>query len=169
MKRLGKVFLGVLCMILLFAFSHASDDNICAPNIELEVVETNYKVTFAWKEAKTYCPAKPGMKEIPIDDQNVEVKYVVYRYQAENKDENPPTEAQFEEYKKQNRLKEYPQIIKNSMVIKFENNGLYLLGVRAKPFNKKNGSEIKGRSDVSWSCYKKCTIKPQKVVFTRKK
>jgi hypothetical protein len=154
MKRLGKVFLGVLCMILLFAFSHASAGNTCAPNIE--VVNTNNKVIFKWNQ-------------VNVRTLGEEVRYVVYVYQAENKDENPPTEAQFEEYKKQNRLKEYSPIIGNEMVIEFDANGLYLLGVRAKPFNKKNGSEIKGKSDISWSCYKNCTIKPQKVVVIGKK
>lgn len=154
MKRLGRVFWGVSCMILLFAFSHASAGNICAPNIE--VVNTKNKVIFKWNEVKARTHGE-------------EVRYVVYVYQAENKDENPPTEAQFEEYKKQNRLKEYSPIINEELEIEFNVNGIYLLGVRAKPFNKKNGSEIKGKSDISWSCYKKCTIKPQKVVVTGKK
>jgi hypothetical protein len=154
MKRLGKVFWGVLCMILLFAFSQSSAGNICAPNIDIQVVKTEEKVQFEWDATKTY-----------TDEKKVEVKYVVYRYQAKNKDENPPTEAQFEEYKKQKRLKEYSPITEPSKVITFEGNGLYLLGVRAKTFNIKNGSEI-GRSSVSWSCYKECTIKPQKVVIT---
>jgi len=166
MKRLGKVFLGMLCIIFLFAYSHASDKKICDPNIV--VVETNNKVTFEWNKVTTYCPDRPGMKGNPVNEQNVEVKYVVYRYKAENKDENPPTEAQFEKYKEQNRIKEYPPTNDNWKDITFTDNGLYLLGVRAIPFNKKNGSEIKGKSDISWSCYQGCTKIPQKVVVTGK-
>ena len=52
MKRLGKVFWGVLCMILLFAFSHASAGDICAPNTE--VVKTKEKVQFEWDAVTTY-------------------------------------------------------------------------------------------------------------------
>jgi len=151
MKRLGKVFWGVLCMILLFAFSHASAGNICAPNIE--VVNAKNKVKFSWNEVEARTRGE-------------EIKYVVYVYKAENKNENPPTEAQFEEYKKKNRLKESSPTIDKYKDISFNDNGLYILGVRAIAFNKKNGAEIKGKSDISWSCYKECTIKPQKVVVT---
>jgi hypothetical protein len=84
MKRLGKVFWGVLCMILLFAFSHASAGDICAPNTE--VVKTKEKVQFEWDAVTTY--NDKGKTRI---EKGKFVKYLVYRYKAENKDENPPT------------------------------------------------------------------------------
>lgn len=169
MKRLGKVFWGVLCMILLFAFSHASADNICAPNTDLLVVKPGDTVQFMWNVTKTY--ADP--KKTHIDEQKVEVKYLVYQYKAENKDVNPPDPKEFDKLKSEGKLKEYAIIKENSMKIKFEIEDVdkvkkedlyFLLGVQAIPFNKKNGSEIMSkRSKISWSCFKICTIKPQKV------
>jgi len=137
-------------MILLFAFSYASADNICAPNIELKVVGTKEKVTFAWDAVTTYKNGKPISKK---DDK---VKYEVYVYQAENKDEPLPENLKIEEHK----YKDCYRIEETSCEIKFDKPGYYFLGVRAK---------LKGQgSDVSWSCSKICTNNNPQYVYVSK-
>lgn len=148
----------MLCMILLFAFSHASDDKISAP---VEKVTTEEKVTFEWDAVTTYTNGKL------IGKKDGKVKYEVYVYQAENKDEKPPKKMNIDKYKKKKKLKENPPIEKTSCEIRFEKNGLYFLGVQAILF--KNGFEVKeGRSGVSWSCSKTCTNNKPKYVNVSK-
>lgn len=143
MKRIGKVFWGLLCMILLFSLSHASDNNISAKKIT-----TKEKVAFAWNAVTTYTNDNPIGKKDGI------VKYEVYIYQVKNIDEKPTKKMNIDGFKHKDGIEE------TSCEIKFDKPGYYFLGVRAKLL--KNGIEL--RSDVSWSCSKTCTNKnPQYV------
>ena len=133
MKRLGKVFLGVLCMMLLFAFSHASE-------IHWVRVTSNKKVTFKWDATTTYADGK------------LILMYVVYVYK-QNKDEDPP-KINVDRYKYKDKIEE------NSCEIGFKDEGRYLLGVKAALY-KVEGGKISGvpesESEISWSSRKTCT------------
>lgn len=154
MKRLGKVFLGVLCMILLFAFSHASDNKISAP---LEPVITKNKVTFKWTAVGTRTRGEPIDKK--------KVRYVVYVYQAEKINEKPPEEKDFDRLKTEKKLEVKSPIKETFCAIEFDPNkhtpGYYFLGVQTKLED-----EV---SVVSWSCSETCTEKkPQYVLYAPK-
>ena len=151
MKRIGKVFWGALCMILLFSFSHTSADSICSPNKELEVVKTEKKVKFEWDAVTTYKNGKP------IGKKDGKVKYEVYVYQVENKNKPLPDNLKIEEHK----YKDCNGIEETSCEIKFDKPGYYFLGVRAK-LKKGQGS------DVSWSCSKIRTNKNPQFVYVSK-
>jgi hypothetical protein len=63
MKRSGKVFLWTLCIILLFAYSYASD-------MRAQIEAKNQKVTLKWSPVEKYANDKDIRKE------DGEVKYV---------------------------------------------------------------------------------------------
>ena len=147
MKRLGKVFWGVLCMILLFAFSHASAENICAPGIKLGPVKSKEAVKFEWDKSTT-------------DEKDGKVIYEVYVYN-QDEGEEPPNEN-FDNYKYGNKTED------TSYEIILESPGIYILGVRAYLF--KNGIEVpgpRGKSDVSWSCDKTRTNNNPQYVYVK--
>ena len=98
MKRLGKVFLGMLCIILLFMFSHASAENICAPNIPLGPIKSEQQVTFKWNETTKY------MNKNDIVEEDGKVRYQVYVYK-QNEDKEPPNEN-VDNYKYGNKTKD---------------------------------------------------------------
>jgi hypothetical protein len=142
MKRLGKVFLGMLCIILLFAYSHASD--------KLTKITPNKDkgVTFKWEPVKKRISGK--------DIVNVDkIRYKVYVYQAENINEKPPEEKDFERLKTEKRLEVKSPIKEISCKIKFDKPGYYFLGVQTKLKD-----EV---SVVSWSCSETCATNPQYV------
>jgi len=157
MKKFGKVFWGVLCMMLLFAFSHASADNICAPNINLKVVNTKEKVQFKWNAVKKYENRKD------IDKKDGIIMYQVYRFR-QIKDEQPPRNNA-DKFKYEDRTdKLYREI-------KFQDAGRYFLGVQAFLYKSKGGKPIGkpiNKSTISWSCNKSSTNnKPQYVKFSK--
>ncbi len=135
MERLGKVFLGMLCIILLFAYSHASDKLT-------KITPKNKSVTFKWDAVEKY--------------KNVgEVRYVVYVYQAEKINEKPPEEKDFKRLKTEKSLEVKSPIKEIFCEIKFDKPGYYFLGVQTKLKD-----EV---SVVSWSCSETCAPNPQYV------
>ena len=159
MKRLGKVFLGMLCITLLFAYSYASDKRV-------KVEPKNQKVTFKWSRVEKYTNDADIRKE---DD---EVKYVVYVYQTNNKDENPP--IQKEKIDKTKLREESPTPINDtSCVISFDNKDkghYFFLGVQAILYKKvgKDGKPIVESSTISWSCSESCTSNNSQYVYVPK-
>jgi hypothetical protein len=142
MKRLGKVFLGMLCIILLFAFSHASAEKICAPNVSPVDIKTNKIVTFEWTAPTKY------MNNDTISKDDGTIMYEVYSYQLNGSGDSPKTDVKNCKYEGETD-NTYLKII-------FQQAGEYVLGVRAYLF--KNGIEVPERkSDVSWSCSITCT------------
>ena len=159
MKRLGKIFLGTLCIILLFSYSHASDKRV-------QVEPKNQKVTFKWSRVEKYTNDADIRKE---DD---EVKYVVYVYQTNNKDENPP--IQKEKIDKTKLREESPTPIKEtSCEIPFydkDKGHYFFLGVQALLYkkNSKDGKPIVESSTISWSCSKTSTNNNPQYVYVPK-
>ena len=159
MKRLGKVFLGMLCITLLFAYSYASDKRV-------KVEPKNQKVTFKWSRVEKYTNDADIRKE---DD---EVKYVVYVYQTNNKDENPP--IQKEKIDKTKLREESPTPIKEtSCEIPFydkDKGHYFFLGVQALLYkkNSKDGKPIVESSTISWSCSGTCTNNNPQYVYVPK-
>ena len=156
MKRLGKVFLGVLCIIFLFAYSHASD--------KPTQVTTKDQVTFTWKRVTTYAPPSGKL----IGENDGKVCYAVYVYQAKNIDEKPPIHKKDID---KTKLREILLINGTSTKISFdrEDNGLnFFLGVQALLYKevskdgKPIGEPIK-KSTISWSCSETCAPNPQYV------
>ena len=160
MKRFGKVFLGMLCMILLFAYSHASD------KLTPVTVTTKKPVTFVWDPATTYT----GGDHIGKNDGKV--RYVVYVYQANNKDEKPP--IQKEKIDKTKLREESPTPIEEtSCEIPFDDKDkghYFFLGVQALLHKKvsKDGKPIVESSTISWSCSKTCTNNNPQYVYVPK-
>ena len=145
MKRLSKVFLGMLLSIFfLFAYSHASDKPI--------PLTTKNQVTFMWKAVATDTSGKLFGKN------DGKVMYVVYTYQAKNIDETPPIKKK--DIDKKN-LKEISLIDKTNHKISFDSidKGLnFYLGVQACLYKEvsKDGKPIGkpiNESDISWSCF----------------
>ncbi|MDH4204319.1 MAG: hypothetical protein OEV45_02215, partial [Desulfobacteraceae bacterium] len=131
MKRVGKIFWGVLCMILVFAFSHAS---------EIHWVTSN-KVTVEWDAPTTYVngvPIKPGY----------ELRYFVYL--DEDVDKN---------HKNKVLMSKEPIASTNYQIV-FNKQGRYFVGVKAALY-KVEGGKISGvpesESEISWSYRKTCT------------
>lgn len=142
MKILGKVFWGMLCIILLFAFSLASAENICAPDVRPVDIKTNKIVTFEWTAPTKY------MNDDTIGKDDGTIMYEVYSYQLNGSGDSPKTDAKNCKYE--------GETDKTNFEILFQQAGEYVLGVRAYLF--KNGIEVPGRkSDVSWSCSITCT------------
>lgn len=153
MKRLGIVFWGMLCMILLIACFHPSDRP--TPVIP-EKPEKG--VTFEWDAVTSYTNGKR------IGENDVKVKYVVYVYRAENIDEQPHDDLKIVKYK------DCIEIEKTSCKIKFDDKdkGLnFFLGVQAllyKGVSKGGNPIIASSSTISWSSSKTLTNnKPQYV------
>jgi hypothetical protein len=159
MKRSGKVFLGMLCIILLFAYSHASEK--CA-----QVEAKNQKVIFKWSRVGKYT------NDADIRKEDGEVKYVVYVYQVNNKDENPP--IQKENIDKTRLREESPTPIKEtSCEISFNDKDkghYFFLGVQALLYkkNSKDGKPIVESSTISWSCSKTLTNNNPQYVYVPK-
>ena len=159
MKRLGKVFLGMLCIILLFAYSHASDKRA-------QVDAKNQKVTFKWSRVEKYT------NDTDIRKEDGEVKYAVYVYQVNNKDENPP--IQKEKIDKTKLREESPTPIKEtSCEISFndkDKDHYFILGVQALLYkkNSKDGKPIVESSTISWSCSGTCTNNNSQYVYVPK-
>ena len=151
MKTIGKVFLGILFVILLFSFSHASSDNTCTPNNESEVVRTKDKVTFAWN-----WKSKDKIDGI--------IMYQVYRFPRTN-NEQPPSDA--DNFKYGNPIKSDT----SNCVIIFDTSGKYILGVQTLLYKSKDGKPIGEpikKSTISWSCNKNYTENnPQYVEFSK--
>jgi|GEM_PF-1378521 len=145
MKRLGKVFLGMLCMILLFACYHKPTPVITE--------KPEKGVTFEWDAVTNYNNDKP------IGKKDGKVKYMVYVYQAENIDEQPPNSNDVNDPKiKELRYKDCNEIEKTSCKIRFDDKdkGLnFFLGVQALLKNK--DGKLIGNSTISWSCNNNCT------------
>jgi hypothetical protein len=159
MKRLGKVFLGMLCIILLFAYSHASDKRT-------KVEAKNQKVTFKWSRVEK------DTNNTDIRKEDGEVKYVVYVYQTNNKDEKPP--IQKEKIDKTKLREESPTPIKEtSCEIPFydkDKGHYFFLGVQALLYKKasKDGKPIVESSTISWSCSETCTNNNPQYVYVPK-
>ena len=156
MKIIGKVFLGVLFVILLFSFSHASSDNTCTPNNESEVVRTKDKVTFAWQWEN-----KDKIDGI--------IMYQVYRFPRTN-NEQPPGDA--DNFKYGVPIKFNTSDLK--CIITFDKTvttGKYILGVQTLLYRSKDGKPIGEpikKSAISWSCNKNYTKNnPQYVEYSR--
>jgi hypothetical protein len=139
MKRLGKVFWGVLCMILLFAFSHAFAENICAPGVKLGPVKSNETVKFEWNKSTT-------------DEKDGKVIYEVYVYNQDEGEEPPNENVDNYKYGNQTEDTNYEIVLKSP--------GIYILGGKALLYKSKDGKPIGwpiNKSTISWSCNKNCT------------
>ncbi|MEJ2105330.1 MAG: hypothetical protein P8X47_12250 [Ignavibacteriaceae bacterium] len=150
MKTIGKVFFGVLFVILFFSFSHASSDNTCTPNNESKVVRTKDTVKFEWK----------WKSEDKIDGI---IMYQVYRFPRTNNEQPPGDPDNFK----------YGNPIKNdklNCVITFDDAGKYILGVQTLLYRSKDGKPIGEpikKSTISWSCNKNYTENnPQYVEYS---
>ena len=126
MKKMGKIFLGVFCMTLLFAFSYAADIHWVTSN----------KVTVEWGAPTTYvngAPIKPGY----------ELRYFVYL--DEDVDKNHKNKA----------LMNKEPIASTNYQIVFDKKGRYFIGVKAalyKVVGGKTSGIPESESEISWSC-----------------
>ena len=161
MKRLGKVFLGMLCIIFLFAYSHASD--------KPTPVTTKDQVTFMWKAVNTYTPSGK-----PIGENDGKVRYVVYVYQAKKIDEKPPIQKENID-KTKLRVVTLTPIKEPPCEIRFDETDTdkghyFFLGVQALLYKKvsKDGKPIGepiNKSTISWSCNNDCTYNNPQYVY----
>jgi len=135
MKRFEIVLFGVLCIILSFSFSHASDSEIHS-----EEVKKGKGVKIAWDETTELENGKDISLVFPKED--YELRYVLYV--TANKDE-------FDELSKDDPSKERSNSENNATII-FVNTGQYYIGVRAAIYKKNilKGGPAK-KSFISWS------------------
>jgi hypothetical protein len=155
MKLIGKVFFGVLFVILLFSFSHASPYNPCTPNNESEVETTKEKgVTFGWEwESK--------------DKIDGIIMYQVYRFPRKN-NEQPPVNA--DNFKYKDPIKRKRDTLKCECKIIFDTLDKYILGVQTLLYRSKDGKPIGEpikKSTISWSCNKNCMKSPHPPQYVR--
>jgi hypothetical protein len=158
MKRLGKVFLGVLCIILLLVASNAS---------EIQWVTSN-KVTFKWDATTTYTDGKPIRKK------DGKILYLIYVYHH-NKRKKELTEK----YVSMVRFDEKTPIAETRCEISFKDKGRYFLGVQALLYKVNKNGKISDRpfktSAISWSSKDTCTnnhpsgVEDVKKIVCRKK
>ena len=136
MKRLGKVLFGVLCIILLFTFSHSAA-------IDMEDVRPSEKSKIAWDATTTYInhtkienPEAVGYNVYICDELDKECK--------ENETIEPINDTPIRETK-------YP--------LPSLDNGQYIVGVQALLYKDTNleGEPVE-ESKISWSCDPNCTI-----------
>jgi hypothetical protein len=155
MKRFGKLFFGVLCMILLFACSHAPD---VTPLTQKEPVwvETN-SIKVSWDASTTQIPKNEG-----------EIMYLLYVKEQNLGEWGEPVEK----YVDGGRVDSKTPISVTSCEIKFEDKSRfevgkkYLLGVSTVTYKDK---KIINESDISCSGDEKCTThNPFGVIFTKK-
>jgi hypothetical protein len=161
MKIIGKVFLGVLGVILLFSFSHASD--------KLTPLTTKGQVTFAWNLVTNYTPSGKH-----IGENDGKVMYVVYVYQANKIDEKPPIQKENID-KTKLRVVTLTPVKKPPYEISFvktdtKKGHYFFLGVQALLYKKvsKDGIPIGepiNKSTISWSCNKDCTSNNPQYVY----
>ena len=134
MKRLGKVISGVLCMLLLFALSHATE--IERKKVKKEKVKKGDKVKFAWK----------GTTQLTKDQEKngCVIKYHLYVTDRKIKEKNPS---------KIDGLPQ-PEVITGDIATrKFPDLGQFYIGVATAiycPSKEEKISDIK-ESHIAWS------------------
>lgn len=146
MKRLGKVLFGVLCMILLFTFSHAAE-------IHWEKVKVGEDVKIVWDPTTTL------INNNPISNLKA-VGYFVYISEDVDK---KCEKCEKNEPQKKDPINENP-INKPKYKIpslKLKAGGQYFVGVQAVLYKDENmkGKPV-GESTISWSCSETCTDNP---------
>jgi len=155
MKRLGTLFFGVLCMILLFAFSHASGET-SQPQKGIFWKETD-SIKVAWDATTTHVGGSP------ITENEGKVKYLLY---VEEQDTGVKRLVKKWVEGKKDPVSATDPIPETSCEIKFEvESGFkvgkkYLLGVQAGLYKFSIDEEIIGKpvfSPISWSCKDNCT------------
>jgi len=131
MKRLEKVFYGVLCMIFLFACAHTN------------WINTN-EVTIDWEAVTTLADGS----DIP---ENNEVRYLVYI-------DNPNMHVNelVEKYVDDVRIDAVTPIAETSCKIRFKDKGSFLVGVQSVLYNNEKKT-VGMRSVISWSDSKNAT------------
>ena len=136
MKRLGKVFFGVLCMILLLACSHTP---------EIHWVETSDRVKIAWDATTTLLNGNA------ISNPEA-VGYFVYI--SKDLDKN----HEKNELQNEKPINKNP-ITKTIYEIKFPERGQYIVGVQAALYKDGSMEGEPEKSNISWSCSETCTNK----------
>lgn len=125
MKRLRKVILGVLCMLLLFALSHATD-------IKHEKVEKGKNVEFAWDETTELSNSEKTKGCV--------VKYHLYVTGKKIENRDPSNKG----------LPKPVVITGNKAIRKFPDLGKFYIGVATAIYL--NDELMKNRiSDIAWS------------------
>ena len=123
MKRLGNVFFGVLCMILLLSCSHVP---------KIPWVETSDKVKIAWDATTTLINGHP------ISNPEA-VGYFVYIRKDWDKNHD------------KNELQNKKPITETIYEIHFPEPGKYIVGVQAALYKDKSMEGEPIKSDISWS------------------
>jgi hypothetical protein len=145
MKRLGKVLFGVLCMILLFTFSHAAE-------MQREKVKVGEDVEIAWDPTTTFL-----INNDPISNPKAVGYFVYISEDVDKKCEKceKKNEPQNENPRNENRITE------TVYVIQLLKAGRYFVGVQAVLYKDENmNGEPVGKSTISWSCSEACTNIP---------
>jgi hypothetical protein len=141
MKRLGKVLFGVLCMILLFTFSHAGE-------IKPDYVVPEKKSKIAWDATTTY------INHTKIEHPEA-VGYFVYICNEEDnkclKKESMKKERKFRIPINTNPIR------KTNYPLPLLEKGKYFVGVRAVLYKDKKLGAYVNESTISWSRNQACT------------
>jgi hypothetical protein len=144
MKRLGKGLFGVLCIILLFTFSHAA---------KIHSVVPSKKVKIAWDATTTFVNGKKIKNPEAVG-------YFVYKSKDVVKEceENKPPPEKSNNIEKINKRKPITGTVYEIPSLSLEA-GQYLVGVQAvlyKDENMNDGDQVV-ESTISWSCSETCT------------